>query len=299
MTAIAEKARAQRLERLKSALETRLDNPAATLEALMSELVAGEPHTKLWEDLHAAAVRDGKEQDLALAYQKVAVGRRLQQLEPWAQADILMHAADYSQGVLGDAGAAEGFLERALQVVPQNPDAFNRLERRFTAAGDERRMVELYSLVAAALSTPTNDLATKALNKIVPLPASAPLSEDACKRLAALAPTHPSMLEALEAHCRKTKRLSLACALIEQALADPNLPKPVGVAQRRRLIDLYVRDAVAPASAIGHVEELLSRDASDAKAREAAERLLGIRDVAPRAAAALQKARRLSRAPES
>jgi hypothetical protein len=296
MPATSEKARTQRLDRLRQTLETRLENPAAALEALMAELATSEPQTALWEGLHAAAVRDGKEQELATAYQKVAVGRRLQQLEPWAQRDILMHAADYFQGVLGDPGGAENFLERALVVAPDHADAFARLERRFVAAGDERRLVELYALVAAAQSTPTNDLATKALNKIVPLPASVPISEEACVRLAALAPTHPAVLGALEAHCLKTERLALACRLIEQALADARLPKAVAIVQRRRLIELYLK-GTDPSRAISHVEELLNEDANDAVGREGAERLLSIRELAPRAAAALHKARRLSRAP--
>jgi hypothetical protein len=113
MSASAEKARALRLERLKAMVEARLENPLAALEALLSEIRTGEAQTGLWEALHGASLRDGKEADLASAYQKITQERRLQQFERWAQIEILMHAADFFQGVMGDGAAAESFLERS------------------------------------------------------------------------------------------------------------------------------------------------------------------------------------------
>jgi hypothetical protein len=294
MTDNAEKARTQRLGRLKAVLDKRLDNPAAAIEALMAELRRGDPQTKLWEALHAAAARDAKEQDLATAYLKIATGRRMQQNESWVQADVLMHAADFVQGVIGDAAGAEKFLDRVLEAVPDHAEAFARLKRRIGATGDPRRMLELYALVAAS-PKPPDDLARQVVNTIVPLPAKTPLSDVACKRLVALVPTDPSVLEALEAHCRKTQRVGLACALIEQAIGDPRLSQVIALKQRRRLIELYTGEADTPAAAISHVEELLEHVPSDQTAHAAAERLLSNREVAPRAAAALQKARRQAR----
>jgi hypothetical protein len=291
----AEKARALRLERLKSMVEARLENPQAALEALLSEIRTGEPQTELWEALHGAALRDGQETALASAYQKITQDRRLQQFEASAQVEILMHAADFFQGVMGDGAAAEGFLERVLLLAPDHAEAFARLERRVLAANDQRRLIEFYALVISGQPKSAGELATKAINLIVPLPAVILLSEVACKRMVKLAGTHPSILEALDVHCRKTKRFELACALIEQALLDPALPKTTAVDQRRRLIELYTGEANAPANAIAHVEELLNGDPADSIARAGAERLLSVREVAPRAAAALQNARRQAR----
>jgi hypothetical protein len=242
MSTSADKARAQRLERLKSMVEARLENPQAALEALLTEMRTGEAQPGLWEALHGAALRDAKEADLAAAYQKVAQERRLQQLEPPAQVEILMHAADYFQGVMGDGAAAEGFLERVLAIAPDHAEAFGRLERRVLAANDPRRLIEFYALVASG-QPKSGELLTKAINLIVPLPAAIELSELACKRLVKAAGTHPSILEALDVHCRKTKQ----------------------------------------------------NDSNDTIARAGAERLLSVREVAPRAAAALQNARRQAR----
>jgi hypothetical protein len=163
------------------------------------------------------------------------------------------------------------------------------------AANDPRRLIEFYALVASGQPKSAGELLTKAINLIVPLPAAIVLSELACKRLVKAAGTHPSILEALDVHCRKTKRFELLCSLIEQALLEPELPRATAIDQRRRLIELYTGDANAPASAIAHVEELLQNDSGDSIARAGAERLLSVREVAPRAAAALQNARRQAR----
>lgn len=295
MSETAEKARALRLQRLTATLQNRLENPMAAFEVLLTELTLGEQQTALWEALHAAAMRDGMEEALANAYVKTASGRRMQQLDREAQAAVLLHAADYYQGVLGDPATAENFLERIQHIVPGHPEAFARLERRLGNSGDPRRLIELYGIAASGNPAAANDLLSKALNKIIPLPATSPLSDDVCKQLASLAATYPSIIDTLDAHCRKTKRFALACALIEQALSDPNLPQNIAVKFRRRVVELYTGEAEAPAQAISHVEALIELDPTDQVARDAADRLLRVREVAGRAAAALQKARRQSR----
>jgi hypothetical protein len=295
MPATVDKARAQRLERLETTLEKGLENPAAAVEVLIAEVKAGEPRQRLWEDLHAAAARDGKEQELKAAYAMVTSERRLSQLARPAQADVLVHAADFHQGLLGDGDAAESFLFRVQRIVPGHADAFARLERRLEARADARGLIELYAIAATAALASASSLVSKIVNKIVPLPASMPLSEEACKRVVTLAPSHPILLDVLDAHCKKGKRFSLTCSLFEQALAGQALPKNTATAVRQRLVELYVIDVEDPASAMSHVEELLAEDATDELARGAAERLLANREVAARAAAALQKARRVSR----
>ena len=176
----AEKARALRLERLKTMLQNRLDHAPAALEALVAELRAGEAQPELWEALHSAAARDAKEPDLASAYRTVTADRRLQQLAPGAQAEVLMHAADFVQGVIGDAEGSELFLQRVLDVDPGHPVAFERLERRYEAARDKLRLAELYARVASKPPKPPEELVRLAVIAIVPLPAKSPLSDDAC-----------------------------------------------------------------------------------------------------------------------
>ncbi len=280
-------------------VDKHLTNARALLETLMSELRIGEAQPELWEALHAAAVRDGKEHDLAEAYRKIATDRRLRQLSAAVYGQVVMHAANFSQGVLGDVEGAERFLRYVLEVAPENREAFHRLERKFEAAGDRLRLVELYALVAATPPKQPDELARRALKIIALLPAKTPVSDDGCKRLLALVPASPAILSVLEEHCRKTHRYALACELLERAIEEHALPEMRIIEQHRRLIDLYMGEAKAPEKAISHVEELLQRDANDAQARTAAERLTSNREVASRAAAALQHARRRGRAPRA
>jgi hypothetical protein len=262
MSDTAAKARAMRLDRLRSMLEKKLENPLPALETLMAELRVDEAQPELWEGLHAAAVRDGKERDLADAYRKFAADRRLRKLSPAAHSEVLMHAADFFQGILGDGEGAEGFLCNVLDVAPGHAEAFNRLERRFEAAGDELKVVELYATVAATPPKPPDELARRALKVVTLLSAKTPLSDDGCRGLLSLVPANSAILNTVEAHCRKTGRVALACELLERAIEGQGLSEVKIVEQHRRLIDLYMGEANAPAKAISHVADLLRRDPS-------------------------------------
>ena len=288
----ADKARTIRLDRLRTTVEKHLDHAAAALETLLSELKIGEARPDLWEQLHAAAARDDQELELAEAYRKAVVDRRLKQLPPEVRADLLMHAADFSQGVIGDGDGAEAYLRNVLQIIPNHPEAFARLERRFDSAGDVRQLVELYATVTATPPRRLDDLAHRVVNKIAQLTAKTPISDEACRRLMALIPTSFPVLGVLEAHCLKTGRPRLACELLEEAIEKYGLPEARVIDQRRRLIDLYLGEAATPAKAISHIEILLLRDPNDARARDAGRRLLSNNEVATRAAEALQNARR-------
>jgi tetratricopeptide (TPR) repeat protein len=288
---VSEKRRAERVQRLRTILEQRLDNPIAVLDALLSEAAEGDTRPDLWEQLHAAAARDGGEAALGDAYTKCVNGPRMPRLAPGAQAEVLMHAADFCQGVRGNHKAAEAFLERVLALVPGHPDAFARLERRLEKALDARRLVELYASIASAPPRAISVLATQVYNRVLQLGPKDALPDAACKALVALVPTNPRLLDALEAHCRATRRPALACALIEQALAEDEPSDALTLQRTHRLLELYLAEAGIPTEAIVHVERLLERDPTDAHALKAGEKLLSKREVASRAAAALQAAR--------
>jgi hypothetical protein len=287
----------QRLQRLKAMLRNRLENPAAALEALLAALLEGEPHAKLWEDLHAAAAREGAEQALAAAYNKLASSPRMRKLAPEVQTDIFMHAADFFQGILGDAATAEDFLERVHHLAPGHAEAFSRLERRFEALQDPHKLLELYAIAGSTDAT-SKVLASKVAAKIALLRPSAPLPDAVCEGLVVFAGTNLHVLETLEEHCRATKRMVVAGRVIERALLDPRLDEQVSLRYRRRLVELYIGEAKEPALAIDHVEALLNDDPSDEATRRAAERLLATPKVAKRAAAILQNARRWGRGAE-
>jgi hypothetical protein len=278
-------------------LDGRLDQPAAALEVLIGELEIGESQTASWEKLHTVAGRDGLEQQIGDAYNRAASSQRMKRLAARAQAEFFMHAADYFQGIRGDNATSESYLEKTLRAVPGHAEAFMRLEPRIDSAYDPRRAAELYAGAAQNPPIPSTTLATKAMHKILLLTADTPLSDDACRALVVLVPANTRLVRVLESHCRQTNRAALACAIMEDAILDPDLPEEALQELRYRIIELYLGEAATPASAIPHVEELLKRDPADAVAKKAAEKLLGTRAVASRAAGVLQTARRQSMPP--
>lgn len=287
----AEKKRNERVQRLRATLEQRLDNPMPALEALIMEVGEGDARPDLWELLHAAAIRDKREADSATAYTRCVNGPRMSRLSAEGLAIVLMHAADFFQGVRGDGKSAEAFLERVIAADPGHVDAFTRLERLLEKQLDSRRLVELYAKVAAAPPRAVNVLAMQAFNRVLQLK-DAPLSDDACRNLVVLVPSHPKLLDTLEAHCRSTKRPLLACELIERAIVADDSSEDLTAQRRLRLLELYIGEAATPASAIEHLEALLERDPTDAKVLGLGDKLLSVREIASRAAAALQGARR-------
>jgi hypothetical protein len=153
----------------------------------------------------------------------------------------------------------------------------------------------LYALVAAKPSRPPAALATAVLNNISQFPSQWPVSDETCRKLLVLLPESPTLLNVLEVHCRNTGRAALACSLLEEALDKFPGTQAEMLERQRQLIKLYLGDANAPEKAISHVEALLLQDPSDVQTRAAAERLLRSSQVASRAAAALQEARRNAR----
>lgn len=288
-----EKARELRVQRLRMGLDGKLDNPMMVVDQLMAEIADGDPQTELWEKFHAAAIRDKREREVGDAYQRAIGGPRMKRLSPQAQADILMHAADFFVGIRGEPDVADEMLWKVLAVTPQNEEAFSRLEKRLEKAVDEKKLVELYATVAATPPRKLDVLAQQALLRLVHITPATPLHEDVCKKLVALAAANPKVLEVLETHCKATKRAALAAEVIETALADDvNAKDDVTKARRLRAIELYFGEAATPAKAIDHVEKVLGKDPTDAVAFKAGEKLMSLRDVSSKAAAALQKARR-------
>jgi hypothetical protein len=285
--------REQRIERLTTSLSVRLGDPTPAVDALMAELNEGAPHEELWEQLHTAAKRDGVEKELAVAYSRCADGPRGKRLSPEAQARFFTHAAEYFRSVMHDEATEVHFLERLLKVVSASDleDVFRRLERHFEKALNNNRLLELYATVAAAFPNP-NALATKALNRLLLLGDKTPLADADCKRLLALVPANARVLDVLEKHCCATGRAALAAALIEEALRETTATEPLAIQWRYRLLELYMADPTSREHAMPHVEALLERDAFDAKALHAGEKLLSTSSVASRAAVVLRDARR-------
>lgn len=288
----AEKARDLRLARLKASLSQKMANPMAVIDQLMAEMVDGDPQHALWEQFHAAALRDHCEPAVAEAYKRAIAGPRMKRLSPESQANVLMNGANFYQGILGDMTAASEMLCKVVAVTPANDDAFSRLEKKLERDNDDHGLVELYAAVAGHSSRKPEVLAQQTLLRLVKLTPSTPLSDDACRKLVTLATANSKVLDVLEQHCRATKRVVLAGDVVEQAIADDARASDALTKQRRqRAVDIFL-EANAPSRAMEHIEKLLDSDFNDPVALRGCDRLMSNREVSSRAAAALQKARR-------
>jgi hypothetical protein len=113
-------------------LEAKLDDPVVALELLVAEAESGEPHPTLWEQLHAAALRDDKLVELGAAYEQLARGRRRRPLPPPDQPLPL------------EAG------ERLVQAGAKNPRVIAVIEAHFSRDGRFREAAKLLDLAIQA-----------------------------------------------------------------------------------------------------------------------------------------------------
>jgi hypothetical protein len=288
----AEKSRDLRVARLKVSLAQKVANPMAVIDQLMAEVSDGDPQHDLWEQFHAAALRDHCEAAVADAYKRAIVGVRMKRLSPESQAGVLMNGANFYQGILGDMNGASEMLAKVVAVSPANDDAFSRLEKKLERDNDDRKLVELYATVVGHSSRKPEVLAQQALLRLVRLTPATPIADDACRTLVGLVSANPKILDVVEQHCRATKRPMLGGEVVEKALAEDHVASDAVTKQRRqRAVDLFI-EANAGTRAMDHIEKLLEWDFNDPVALRGCERLMSNRDVSSRAAAALQKARR-------
>ncbi|WP_437828702.1 tetratricopeptide repeat protein [Sorangium sp. So ce1153] len=280
-----------RIENLEAALEQGIDNEAAALDVLVAAAAKGNPHPELWAKLHEATARDDRFSELAFAYERFAGERRFGMLPQAAQAEFLVHAAEFLADSFGDPGGARPYLERALSVLPSHQEAFYRLERILVEANEPPKLADLYALAANHRADRAEQLSL--LRRAFELiEASGKEEERAIKLLQQILridPADASARWALEARYARAGRMQDVARLLEQALtAEP--PPPDAPEIRARLIDLYSGPLKEIERALPHVEEVLAHDPAHEAAFRAGEALLGRKTALVRAAAALESA---------
>ncbi|WP_437731692.1 tetratricopeptide repeat protein [Sorangium sp. So ce1335] len=280
-----------RIESLEAALEQGIDNEAAALDVLVAAAAKGNPHPELWAKLHEAAARHDRFSELAFAYERFASERRFGMLPQAAQAEVLVHAAEFLADSFGDPGGARPYLERALSVLPSHQEAFVRLERILKEANEPPRLADLYALAANHRPDRAEQLAL--LRRAFELvEASGKEEERAIKLLQQILRIDPgdaSARWALESRFTRAGRLQDVARLLEQALTtDP--PPADALEIRARLVGLYSGPLKEIERALPHVEEVLAQNPAHEGAARAAEALLARKTALVRAAAALEAA---------
>ncbi|WP_437672028.1 hypothetical protein [Sorangium sp. So ce131] len=280
-----------RIDTLEAALEQGIDNEGAALDVLVAAAAKGSPHPELWAKLHQGAARDDRFSELAFAYERLTGERRFTMLPPAAQAEVLVHAAEFLGDFFGDPGGARPYLERALAALPSHREAFLRLERILVEANEPPKLADLYALAAASRADRGEQVALLR-RAFMLIEADGKEEERAIKLLQQMLRLDPGDSEArwaLEARYAQAGRLQEIARMLEQALAADAQP-PDALEIRTRLIDLYGGPLKEIERALPHVEEVLAANPGHEAAFRAGEALLGRKTVVARAAAALEAA---------
>ncbi len=270
------------------AFDSKLENEEEVLDKLLAAQSKGVLDPVVWQELHDAAVRDGRVSELAFAYESVAQGRKLKTLLPPVQAELFYRAARLTGDVLGDEFGATRYLEKALSAYPGHVGAFEQIDAQLTDVSDSKKLGDL--CVSAAAHRPRDEQLVL-LKRAATLYEGANLEDKviACyQSLVRLEPDNESLRSALEARYVKANRYRDVARMLEQALGTDPPPADSGRI-REKLIDVFANLLQEPERAIAHVEALLEGDKAHPDARRVAMRLLDSKGLAGRAAAALAR----------
>lgn len=272
--------------------EAKLEKEEQILEALVAAMARGSLPADVWDKLHAAAKRDERMSELAFAFESVSQGKRLKVAPPAVGAEFLFQAARYFGDVFGDEVGATTYLERALAMAPAHAGALEKIEQILTRSGNTKRLAEVYASTAphrpraeqAPMLRRAADLLTDvggADDKVIEI----------LQQALRLEPGDEEARSRLEALYVKANRLRDVVRMCEQALAaDP----PPDEATRRRLlsrtVELYSEKLHEPERALPFVEQLLAIDPGHEEARKVGLKLVVVKGLAARAAAALSAA---------
>jgi tetratricopeptide (TPR) repeat protein len=280
--------------------EAKLQDEEPLLESVLAAMGRGVLPEGAWERLHAAARRDERMSELAFAFESVSQGKRIKMATPAAGAEFLFQAARFFSEVFGDDLGAITYLERALALSPTHAPAFERLEQLLTKTGNGKKLSEVYA--TAAHHRPRAEQAPLLKHAAVLLAENGGPDEKVIELLqqaSRLEPGDVEIREGLEVLYLKTNRLRDVVRLQEQALTAE--PPPEGEARRAllvRIIDLYADKLHEPERAMPHVEQLLAIEPTNEDARRVAQKLVVIKGLAGRAAAALSQAYEVSGTPQ-
>jgi tetratricopeptide (TPR) repeat protein len=272
--------------------EKKLENEEQILDALLATMARGAPPEGVWERLHAAALRDDRLSELAFAFEAASQSKRLKATSPPVGAEFLFQAARFFGEVFGDEVGAVSYLERALALVPGHAASFARLTDVLERTQQTKRLAEV--MAAAAQHRPRGEQAPM-LRRAAALFAQAGGPEekviDLLQQVLRLEASDEDSRARLEALYIKANRFRDVVRLNEQALAAD--PPPEEHTRRKlleQIISLYAERLHEPERAMAHVEQLLALDPRHEEARKVAQKLVVIKGLAGRAAAALSSA---------
>ncbi len=270
------------------------------LDTLLAALARGGLPSDAWDKVHDEARRTERISELAFAFESVSQGKRLKAVPPGAAAEFLFQAARFFGDVFGDEVGSVSYLERALTLAPAHAASFAKLEELLGKTEQHRKLADLYASTAPHRARGEQAALLRRAAQLLALAGGADDKlVELLQQLLRFEPADETSRSMLEALFMKGNRFRDVVRLDEQALANEPAPAP---AQRirllERIVDLYAEKLQEPERALPHVEQLLLLDATHERARHVAHRLIAVKGLAGRAAAALATAYETSGMPE-
>jgi tetratricopeptide (TPR) repeat protein len=280
------------------AFEAKLQDEDQLLDAMLTAMVRGSLPADAWDRLHAAARRDGRLHDLAFAFDSTSQGKRLRIVQPAVAAEFLFQAARFASDVFDDDAGALAYLERALSLVPTHAASFERIQRVLDKLGLPHKLADVYATAAPHRPRPEQaGWLRRAVHLLMDTAdaegGTSPGDRDErlvelLQQILRLQPGDEDARSRLESLYVKANRLRDIIRLNEQALAaEPGPDVALRVALLARIVELYDGKLREPEKALPHVEQLLAVDPANERGRRVANKLLAVRGLAGRAAAAL------------
>ena len=272
--------------------EAKVENEEPLVDAMLASLARAALPGDAWEKLHEAAHRDDRLSEVAFAFESVSQGKRLRTAQPPVAAEFLFQTARFFGDVFGDEAGAVTYLERALALWPDHAGAFAKIDALLSKSRQPKKLAEVYA--TAAQHRPRGEqvpLLRRAAELLVEAGGADDKVMELLQSLLRLEPGDEDARFRLEALYVKANRFRDVVRLNEQALvAEPPPDDPARRALLGRIVELYADKLQEPERALPHIEQLLAIDPANEGARKVAQKLVVIKGLAGRAAAALATA---------
>jgi tetratricopeptide (TPR) repeat protein len=270
--------------------EQKLGAAGTAFEVILRALNEFPANLPLWGRAAELSARAGRPTDLAEAYRLHLVQSRGSgaALPEVVEIELCERAASLHDEQLGDPEGAMPYLERVLAVDATNSRAFNRLKQILTSA---ERWPELEALYERAAKGTTDEKDRIELLNEVALISEEIIGDPAkaigyYERILALDPVYVAALDALEKLYEREERWADLAALLEKRLSMATDDEALDI--KLALGRIYTGRLSQPGSAVGHLEDVLSRRESDGEAQKLVEKLLEVPALRLRAARILE-----------
>lgn len=271
--------------------EKKLHAAGTAFDALLRALHEFSDDIELWDRAADLSRRAGRPTDLAEAYRVHLVAGRTEGdkvLGSAVEVELCERAASLHDEQLGDPEGAMPYLERVLNLDPNNHRAFNRLKQILTAAERWGELEALYD--RASKGTTDQGERIELLNEVALI--AEEIIGDAAKaigyyeRILELDPFYTAALDSLEKLYEREGRFRDLSVLLERRLKTATEAESLEI--KLSLGSIYLDRLHEPEGSLEHLEDVLRVRQNDAKARELVERLLDIGSLRLRAARVLE-----------